>query len=394
MNILFVSTKILYPIVDGHSLRTFNLLKEASKDFNIYLLSFIQSDFDLTGVKHLEKFCKDVTVIPVSTMGSKLKFSLILIKSIFSLLPFVAVKYKSRKMEQLIKSKSIDNNIDLIHLDLLPLAQYCTNKINIPTILVEHNIESALLARRMEREAYPAKLFFYLDWLKLRKFEKHALKKVNLTVAVSQKDKEGLKKKSPYAKIEVISNGVDTEYFKKDNTKEEDNTLVYVGGLNWFPNLDAINYFQNDILPIIKKEKPSVKLRVIGRLPGKPLKFVDSAIDLLGFVNDDRPYISNTSIFIVPLRVGGGTRLKILNALSMSKAIVSTSIGCEGLEVTDGTNILIADTAEEFAAKVINLLNSPEKRKSLGESGRRLAIQKYEWNVVAKKMNQLYLRFS
>lgn len=390
MKILVVSTKIPFPIIDGHTLRTYNLLKQTARQHDVYLLSFYQTDLELTGIEHLRSICKDVKVLSVPSMNSKKRLFFTILRSIFSLIPFSVLKYKSSQMEQDIEQIVKENKIDLIHFDLLPLSQYAKINNKLPTLLVDHNIESALLARRIRREKWPGKIFFWLDWLKLKRFETHSLTTVDLTVTVSRADKDGLQQLSPGSRVTVVENGVDTSYFQTSEVAEDEHSLVYVGGLNWFPNQDAIDYFHDNILPLIKKYIPDIKLRVIGKRPAKNKSFADPAIELMGFVDDDRPYVSKAAVFIVPLRVGGGTRLKILNALSMKKAVVSTSIGCEGLNVRDGENILIADKAEEFAAAVIRLLHSPCERQRLGEAGRQLVRQEYEWNVIAAKMEKAY----
>jgi glycosyltransferase involved in cell wall biosynthesis len=390
LNILFVSTKNPYPIADGHGLRTYNLLKHAAKKFNIFLLTFLQTERDLTGLNHMRQFCKDVIPIPIPLKESRAKFYLTMLQSVFSLSPFVVLKYRSHQMQKYIQKIIRVNKIDIVHLDLLPLAQYCKYIRNMPTILVNHNVESILIRRRIKEEKYPSKLFFLLEWLKLSRYESRALKGVSLTIAVSENDRIELQKRSPSAKIEVIDNGVDTEYFRDDGNMEDENTMVYVGGLNWFPNLDAINFFCSDILPLIRERVPNAKLRVVGQLPKKPWRIRHRSVELSGFVEDDRPIISRSAVFIVPLRVGGGTRLKILNALSMGKAVVSTTIGCEGLTVTNEENILIADAPEGFANAVVFLLKSPEIRKYLGRQGRILVKNRYDWQIISSKMNNMY----
>lgn len=259
-------------------------------------------------------------------------------------------------------------------------------------MLVYHNVESILLKRRIRSEKYHYKIIFFYEWLKLRQYERKALKNVNQIVAVSENDKMELRKLSKLDNISVVENGVDTEYFRNDEAKEDEHTLVYVGGINWFPNYDAVKFFSSDILPKIKKVIPDVKFRVVGTLTKEPLQIRDNIIDFLGFVDDTRPIINKSAVFVVPLRVGGGTRLKILNALSMEKAIVSTSIGCEGLDITNNKNIIIADDPGEFAKNVIYLLKNPEIRRCLGKQGRLLVMNQYDWKKISEKMNNVYLK--
>lgn len=390
LNILFVSTKNPFPIVDGHGLRTYNLIKQASSKYNIHLLSFLQSEEESKGVAHMKKFCEQVHTVQIPIRKSRMRFFLTGIRSIFSRLPFVVQKYHSREMIDCIKKIINERHIDILHLDLLPLAQYAKYAERIPSVLVDHNVESELMRRRLKTEKLLRKVLFWGEWIKLRSFEMQSLGRVDLTVAVSEIDKSKLKRLFPEARIKVVENGVDTDYYRDEKKEIEENSLVFVGGLNWFPNHDAMVFFYSSILPLIKREIPDIRLRVVGKFEPKDLAYKDEAIDYLGFVKDERDIIAKSSVFVVPLRVGGGTRLKILNALSMEKAVVSTAVGCEGLDVTHERDIIVASDEHNFAESVIDLLKNGNKRKNLGINGRRLVVEQYDWRVLSEKMHRIY----
>lgn len=387
--ILFLSTNSPYPIIDGHSQRTFNLLRGAAEEFDVHLLTFVQSPAEEEGVKVLSSFCREVVPIPVLATASRARFLATVARSLASSLPFVVLKYHSARMEQSMHEQFQKYSFNLLHLDMLPLASYCDVAPNIPCVLVDHNVESILLQRRVSHERGLRKLFLSLESAKLRRYETWALGRMDRVVAVSKKDQEDILSLSPKAKVTVVNNGVDTTYFAPANHPEKASTLVFVGSLRWFPNLDAVQYFSREILPHILREIPNIVLEVVGLLPANP-PVVHDAIRLLGFVEDTRPIISRGALFIVPLRVGGGTRLKILNALAMEKAVLSTSIGAEGLNLTPERDVVLADTPEQFAHEVVRLLRSALLRKHLGQQGRATVSAHYEWAKLSKMMNGIY----
>jgi polysaccharide biosynthesis protein PslH len=196
--------------------------------------------------------------------------------------------------------------------------------------------------------------------------------------------------------VYLLPNGVDTEFFRPDfagAAGPEEDALVFTGSMDWLPNDDAILYFIKDILPLIWEKNPEVKLYVVGKSPSVALtqaKGQDDRIVITRRVDDVRPYLSKCKVFITPLRIGGGTRLKILEALAMEKAIVATSIGAEGIEYKENENMAIADRPKEFANKVLDLMASPEKRKALGKAGRQLVLGHYDWSIIGKRLNVIY----
>jgi glycosyltransferase involved in cell wall biosynthesis len=187
--------------------------------------------------------------------------------------------------------------------------------------------------------------------------------------------------------VTVINTGVDVDYFQPIPVEETPNSLVFTGSMDWLPNEDAILYFVDAIFPLIKRQCPEVSLEVVGRSPSRKLQALaekEKGLRLTGWVEDIRPFVARGSLCIVPLRIGGGTRLKIFEAMAMSKAVVSTTIGAEGLPVQAGENILLADTPKDFAAAVLSLLRDPIQRNRLGSAARTLVQEKYSWTKVAQ----------
>jgi glycosyltransferase involved in cell wall biosynthesis len=389
MNLLFLSTKSPYPAKEGHTLRTYNLLKYSAGNNNIFFLTYFLSAEEKESFGELKKICRQAFGFDLQVNKSVFLLFWGLLKNLFSPLPFVCQKYRTKDMYAQIKLLMRQEKIDLVHVDMLPLMNYYELIKDKPVVLVDHNVESLLLKRQVEHSANLfMKIFFWLQYLKLYKFEKEQISRAKCCVAVSEQDKNELKKMNPAAIVKVVPNGTDINYFRPDYPKNELNQLIFVGGLNWLPNLDGVTYFLEEIYPEVKKQTGEVDLIVVGKVK-EGFKYKDM-VKQVGYVPDIRPFVNNAKVFIVPLRIGGGTRLKILDAMAMGKAIVSTSIGCEGLEATDGKQIIIKDNPCDFANAVVDLLSSSQKRMSLGENARRFVEDKYRWELIGEKMNRIY----
>lgn len=394
MKILVVTTKSPYPLIEGRALRTYNLIKQAAREHEIHLVSFVQTEEDLQGIEHMRTICPVVEYEKLYYGGGGVRMLADAACELFSSAPLPIVKYRTATMRARLRRLIAEHHYDLVHLDMLHLADYQAECGDIPVVLVEHNVEYVILQRRAETEtSWLRKTYLRYQCAKLKAFEARACAQADHVVAVSDLDAEHLRSMAPGAKVTAVPNGVDTDFFQTPPTAPQSSELVFVGGLTWFPNLDAIRYFASDILPLILPDVPDVRLTVIGKNPESPTTHEIAAhpqIRLAGLVDDIRPYVASAAAYIVPLRIGGGTRLKILDALSMSKAIISTAIGCEGLEVEDGKSIVVANTPAEIAAAILKVLRDPALAQRLGQEGRALVERRYDWSAVAKGLMQVY----
>jgi glycosyltransferase involved in cell wall biosynthesis len=405
MKILIVSHFIPYPPHGGSPQRNFNLFREAAKENSIHFLTFTQRQLIPDEEKlrqaseQMRQFCDYVKVIKISSDYSRLRWYLLLFLNLLSFKPYSAWRFRSTQMKIEIESRVRSEKYDLIHVDTIALAEYVRYAGQTPSILNHHNIESTLLLRRASNEKNPLVKFYLLfQGKKLRRFESKWIRKFTLNVTVSELDKQELMALSPGIRAEVVPNGTDIDYFKPSTVlhisrDKPSCSLIYTGGMTWYPNRDAMTYFCRQILPLIKNQIPEIELAVIGRNPPRELVEMadgDGSIKLLGYVEDVRPHINRAAVYVVPIRVGGGTRLKILDAMACGKAIVSTSIGCEGLDVSPGINILVGDTPEDFAASVVSLLRNSEMRRDLERNARRLAEEKYSWARIGMIQNSIH----
>ncbi len=404
MKILFFSHFIPHPPTGGASLRNFNIVKELGRNNELHLLTFTQTNRHATREKiqrsrdFLSPFCRDITILDVPTDLSRLKWYSLLAFNTLSRDPYSAWRFWSREMVQALNATLDRHKFDIIHVDTIALAGYLRYMRGLPAILNHHNVESTLLLRRAATERNPAtKLYIARQGRKLRRAETLAIGKYDGNIAVSDLDREELLGYCPHADVTVIPNGTDTDFFAPVAGIEPDNSLVFAGSMGWYPNADAMILFARDIWPIIKREVPGIVMNLIGSAaPPEVLRVgaSDPQFKCLGFVDDVRPYITAASVYVVPIRVGGGTRLKILDAMAMAKAIVSHPIGAEGLIVQDGKDIVIAEDPAFFAEQVIALLRDETRRQVLAQEARQTAINRYSWGRIVPRLEDYYARIA
>lgn len=392
MNILFITTKCPLPTNDGHSLRSFNLLKQVATVHDVHLLSFVKYQHEFDYLEDLEKICSSVQLFNVPENTSKIALATTIFLSFVGRKPFVVIKYDTKQMRKAIRSTTADVPIDLIHFDMLPLAVYLDEVTGERTVLDEHNVESMLLKRRVQTETrLISKWFFQKQQVLLEQFEKFVCRDMDSIVTCSDEDRHVLHGFAPNTPVTVVPNGVDMQFFSRDpEVSREVGSMIFVGGLNWFPNLDALQWFDRKILPLILKDCPNAHLHIIGQKGDDIFWKHSDSITSHGFVEDILPYMSKASVFVVPLRIGGGTRLKILNAMAMEIPVVSTTIGAEGLGAVSGENIILAEQEQEFAKAVIKLFDQSEYRKEIAINGRKLIEEKYRWKKIGQKLLKVY----
>lgn len=396
MNILFLSTRSPYPLISGHSLRTYHILKGAAQQHSVTLVTFVQHpehELKQENLAHLRSFCATVHPFAIPSDLSKITLGRTLLRNLFSRLPFVAHKYDTPRMRNAIREILGNQRIDLVHVDLLPLAVYLDEFPQLPKILVNHNVESIRLHRWFQTERNPAKkLFLGCQWLKLRAFERRAMNRFDCCVTVSETDRQLLRKMGVEKPMVVVPNGTDTEFFKPSGKPPIPNTVLWFGHMDVHTNRDAVLYFWDEIYPILRERKPDAVVSFVGTAPPPAIAAAARTNPLVkapGFVDDIRPYVDEAAVVVVPIRIGSGTRLKILDAMALGKAVVSTSVGCEGLAVSDGENISIADTPQDFVDRIEELLCNEEARRSLCNNARKLA-QTYDWRLIYEFQKDAY----
>lgn len=403
MNILFLSDIVPYPPNTGIKIRTFNIIKQLSKLNRIYLLSFNHkvmindSNTMLDCKKKLEEYCEKVYIFEIPSDKNKIFYYFSLFKNLFQFSPYRVCRYYTKDCIQKIKEINSRVNLDLVHLDKTEFFYYTQFTQKIPAIATNHNVESELMKHRIFYEInILRRLFAFLQFIKTKHFEKIALNKVSGYITCTDVDYSHFKNRMGIkTKHETIHNGVDIKFYKAKGLTEE-NYILIIGAQTKeaTANYNATIYFVKNIWPIICKYNDSIKLKIVGRNPDKTIIELekDKRISVLGFVEDERDVIEKSMALLVPLQIGGGSRLKILTAMSMGKVVISTSKGAEGINCKHNNNIIIANTTQEFAKQIIAVVSNENIRKQIGNEARKLVIDLYDWEKIGLRINQFYFK--
>lgn len=392
MKILFVSHTFPYPPDEGIKMPVFNLLKEFRKSHSITLLSFITGD-EKKYIEKIKELCDEIITIEHLASQSIIKRA---IGVFFNNKPYCVQQFFSRKMLNTINLKLQESKFDLLFFDFVNTAIYRQFvKKQLPSALHLHDAMSMLFYRNSLLEKnYIKRFYWHNQYKKLLRFENKLQRMYDKITVVSGVDKKWLIEKSKISpqKVEVIPNGVDTDYFKSDDKEKEVHSIIFRGVMSFQPNIDACLYFIKNIFPLIKKEVPEVKFYIVGPNPPNEIKkFSSSNIVVTGYVDDIREFMSRCSVNVAPMVSGSGIKNKILEAMAMEKPTVATSIACEGTpDVIDSENILIADTPGEFAKKVVLLLQNEVYASEIGRKAREFVVENYSWEIAAKKFTNLF----
>src|ERR1700680_3497688 len=388
MKILWVKAGGLVPPDTGGKIRSYNILRELARQHSITFFFFYAAhDCDLH--PDLKNMVDRVVCVPLDLPAPK-SFAEMLDYSIrlFSSAPYNITKYCRPQVRRRLRALLKQETYDVMLCDFMAAAGVIPWDWPTPKVLFTHNVEAAIWRRHYEVATNPIwKAISWREWRKMEAAERRYLRLADRVLTVSETDRDAFTPFLDPRKLIVIPTGVDVDYFQPMPVEEIANSLGFTGSMDWLPNEDAILYFVDAILPFIKRQCPQVFLEVVGRNPSRKVRALaerEKSVRLTGWVEDIRPFVARGSICIVPLRIGGGTRLKIFEAMGMSKAVVSTSVGAEGLPVQSGANIIVADTPGDFAQSVVSLLCDPSQRRRLGTSARALVQEKYSWPKVAE----------
>lgn len=392
--LLFLSHNLPFPPDAGAKVRTFHLLKQLAQDFEITALCFGQDDpkrraAPLAAAAGLER----VEAVDIPQVRSTVRRLWDHLRSVSTGGVYTYFRYDSAGFTRLVRSELNSKRWDLVHVDSIDLSRYLGAFGRIPVVCGHHNAESMLLSRRAASERTLArKTYLNLQAARMMTEERSWCNKVAMNIVVSAADLDYLEALGGHARFTIVPNGVDVDYFQP--SQADGNGCVFVGASSWDPNLRAMQYFSDRILPLIREQDSSIEITWVGNVAAKHREVFlpRRAFRLVGHVPDTRPFVRDAGCVVVPLLAGGGTRLKILEAWAMGKAVVSTSIGCDGLEAVEGANILIRDDPQEFANAVIRVLSDDTLRRRIGVEGRRTVERSYDWNAIGVGLRATYQR--
>jgi glycosyltransferase involved in cell wall biosynthesis len=395
MKILIISPFLPYPIDDGDKIRLYNLLKRLAKDHEISLISFINLNSERSSVNELKKYCSRVETV-LRENRSRLNKLLMFFPCLFSRVPAESKLAFENKMVDIIRRIVGTNNFDIIQIEhpfMAPYIKFVPKSYNTKTIIVVHNI-GFIQYRRMfmtERKLI-SKIRMFANWVTMKKWEVKEIEKFDKCITVSTLNMEILNSLNSKIDISVIENGVDIDLYKPLPINVDLNRLLIVGSMDYEANHDAALYFYDKIFPLIRKQIPNSELFIVGRRPFQKVKDLaeDQKVVVTGYVNEVLPFYQCCDVTVVPLRAGGGTRLKILESMALGRPVVSTSIGCEGLDVVDGEHLLVADSPKLFSEHVVRLLSDRKLYEHIRTNARQLVVSRYDWDVITKQLHDVY----
>jgi polysaccharide biosynthesis protein PslH len=328
-------------------------------------------------------------------LGLSVDLSIVHARYLFTAIPINMGKFQSQFAKQQILAIADRQSFDLVqaeHLHMLFYGAAVKDKFNIPLVLREHNIESKIIERLAATQTNPlTRSLFAREASKAREYEARGSSIADLCMTITPIDDRYLKTLNPQVNSVVIPAGVDHSFSPLD-LSEATNTILFNSPLNWQPNIESLTWFLDQVMPKILVSNPDAKLWIIGRNPPPRLidRYTSDRIEFLGYVDDIQSYMARATVIVAPIQVGSGIRIKILNALAMGKAIVSTSIGCEGISVQPDLDIKIADSPSDFAHAVTSLLNDRRERDFLGNNAKQLIETHYRWEQIALSMETAY----
>ncbi len=397
MRILLLTPQRPYPPHQGTTLRNFNLIKELAKRHTVCVLSFLEPDQNPNDPGPLNDLCEWVETIPVPSRNLPQRLQQLITTS----KPDMSWRLWSSEFNERLTERLAEKPFDVVEIEGFEMAPYLpTIEAAQPRPLITydaHNAEWILQQRACLTDLknparWPAAIYSWIQWHRLRQAEANILQSVDHTIAMSAQDKVALRDLVFDAPITVIANGVDLQEYTHFSGEPIHYDLVFTGKMDFRPNVDAVLWFAQQVLPLIQEQRPGTTFAIVGQRPHPRLDVLHDhpEITITGFVDDVRPYIAGAEVYVAPLRVGGGTRLKILEAMALGKAIVSTTVGAEGFPVGNRQELVLADTPPDFAQVVLGLLENPKRCAELGQTGYTFAHANYGWDSLVPQLEKIY----
>ncbi len=393
MKVLFLSPTVPFPLTDGGRIRVYNLLKQIAQKSDVTLLALETQPTDADRVAELRALGMKVHLVPNASTLPRVSLGT-LAKAFFKRQPITVARYDIPAYRRKLRALLANETFDLVHYEMFHVGQFHTET-DLPSVLSQQNVDSAIWRRLCsETSNLFYKFAYWTQQLAFQRYECLLSPKFNTVTCTSDIDATVFGQYCSEGAIEIIPNGVDITHYHPDFTCEAPAHLMYIGSMDWYPNEDAVAFFSHEVFPRIQEKVPDVMFSIVGGNPSARVKKLAErdGIVVTGRVPEIKPYFAEATVFVVPLRIGSGTRLKILEALAMGKAIVSTSVGAEGLDIRDEEEIVVADAPTDFADAVTRLLTDSELRRKIGKNGRARVERDYDWRSIGEKLHAIYVK--
>jgi sugar transferase (PEP-CTERM/EpsH1 system associated) len=394
VHILWIKTEFLHPVDKGGRIRTYQMLRALRREHRVTYLTLDDGSAAPNAEELAHEYADTVERVPFSPPAKgSIGFFLDLLRNVFSPLPYAVARYRSRALTARLREVCASRDVDVVVCDFLAPSLNVPDDLGKPTVLFQHNVEAMIWERHAAVAANPVKrAYMRRQWQRMLRHERTECARFDHVIAVSPEDATVFRDRFGVQNVSHVPTGVDTEFFRPSGEQHRrPHEIVFTGSMDWMPNEDAIRWFVEQILPLIRERVPDATLTVVGRNPPAAIRALadDTGIIVTGSVPDVRPYIERARAFIVPIRIGGGTRLKIFEAMAMERPVVSTTIGAEGLPVHDGVDALIADAPAAFADAVVQLLLDPALATRIGDAAAAMVRAEHGWDRVAARFAEI-----
>ena len=388
MRILWVKAGKLLPVDTGGKIRSFNLLRQLAMRHELVLLSYYGDARDLDYERSIrEHFPQAETINTAVPTVSTWHYA----KHLVSPAPYAVTKFASRRVRETVTQWLNDARFDVAVCDFLSASLNFPRRLATPCVLFQHNVESVLWRRQAKHEPNPVKrIAFAFEAWKMDRYERATIARFPHVIAVSDRDRDEMAGMTDPSRLSVVPTGVDVAQYRAvagDDTGQPN--VMFLGSMDWEANVDAVEHFCRDVWPAVRRAVPTARFRIVGRNPhARVVKLASESVEVTGTVPSVIDYLREAAVVVVPLRIGGGTRLKIFEAMAAGRAVVSTSIGAEGLDVASGRDLVLADDDGRFAGAVIDLLQDENRRRTLGRAAAESAAR-YDWPAIALSFEEI-----
>ena len=385
MHVLWLKTELLHPVDKGGRIRTYHTLRALKRQHRVTYLTLDDGMAAADARERAAEYCDELITVQFAPPAKRsLAYFAALAANAWSRLPYAVSRYRSSEMEAKLAALVSSGRVDLVICDFLAPSVNVPAAIGVPTVLFQHNVESAIWARHARVARSPViRSYFAMQWKRMCAFERHECARYDRVIAVSAADRDAFARDFGAHDVVAVPTGVDVDFFRPSgNGRRVPGHIVFTGSMDWMPNEEGCEWFVNEVLPLVRRAVPSVRLSIVGRHPTPRVRALagrDPSVTVTGDVPDVRPYLESASTFIVPLRVGGGTRLKIFEAMAMETPVVSTTVGAEGLPVRDGQHLRIADDPVAFAWAVVHYLQHPDEGRGDALAAAQLVRSQFSW---------------